>query len=266
MALNPEYHPANPDIPRPNLLADRVAIITGASRGIGRATAEAFAYHGAKAVVISSTEKSQQQAEEVLAVIRSYGAEGLWVGGQLEEKSTCEKLIEDTVDTFGHLHILVNNAGINRDRLFSETNIKDFDAVMNINFRPAVLIAQTALDYLLTEKDKATLIFMSSIAVHGNPGQANYAASKGALEGTMRSIAVELAQFGLRSNAIAPALVETDMAARLTPEQRQALIELCPYKRLISPSEIADLAVFLASDMSRAVNGQVINADGGMFR
>lgn len=263
MSLTPEYQPRL-NTPRQNLLDGRIALVTGASRGIGRAVAEAFAYHGAAGVVIGSTERSQEQAEETLKVIRSYGAEAVWVGGQLEEKSTCQRIVEETLDRFGHLHILVNNAGITRDRFFSETTIKDFDAVMNINFRPAVILAQEALDALLAEKEKAAVIFMSSIAAHGNIGQANYTVSKRALEGVMRGMALELAQFGLRSNAIAPALVDTEMASHLSEEQRNRLIDLCPYKRLITTSEIADLAVFLVSDMSRAVNGQVINADGGL--
>lgn len=247
------------------LLEGKVAIVTGASRGIGRAIAEAFAYFGAKGVVINSREESRESARDVVAVIESYGAGGLWVPGPIEEQETSRNLIEKTMDAFGGINILVNNAGKTIDKLFIKLKPAELEEVMRVNCFSGFLTTQAALRLMVAEKS-GSVIFMSSVAARGNPGQAIYAASKAAVEGLTKTLAVEYGKTGIRFNAIAPALVQTQMADRLSEEQKNMLIRQSPLGRIITASEIADVAVILASNFSRVINGQVIYADGGMVR
>lgn len=263
MAVTPEYIP-DPEIGRTNLVAGKVAIVTGASRGIGRAIAEALAYHGTRAVAINSTPNSEQQAVETLEVIKSYGAEGIWIPGGIDDPAIVEKLVEETIDNFGNINILVNNAGITRDNSLADMSIKELNEVMKVNTIAPILVTKYALDYL--QADKGVVIFMSSAAAHGNPGQAAYSSSKGAVESFTRTMTAENGILGLRFNAVAPGLVDTRMAAGLNSEVREYLIGQTPIQRIISSSEIADVVVWLASPMARIINGQVLHADGGMLR
>lgn len=254
-----------PDIPKTTLLAGKVAIVTGGSRGIGRAVAETLAYHGARAVVINSREKSREQAEEVVERIASHGAQGLWVPGDIGDPAVAKSIVAQTIEIFGGLDILVNNAGITRDNLMVRLKPEDFTDVLQTNFLGACYVTAEAVRHMMRRRD-GVVVFISSVAAHGNPGQANYAASKGAVESLMKSLAAEYGGRGLRFNAVAPALVETDIIAPMSQEAREALIRQSPLGRIITPPEIAGVVLCVASGAMRVVNGQVINADGGMIR
>lgn len=254
-----------PDIPRTTLLSGKVAVVTGGSRGIGRAVAETFAYHGARAVVINSRAPSSAHAEEVVANIALYGARGLWVPGDIGDSAVAKSIVAQTIEQFGGLDILVNNAGITRDALMVRLKPEDFTNVLRTNFMGAHYITAEAVRHMMRRRD-GVVVFISSIAAHGNPGQANYAASKGAVESYMKSLAAEYGGRGLRFNAVAPALVETDIIAPMSQEVREALIRQSPLGRIITPPEIAGVVLCVASGAMRVVNGQVINADGGMIR
>ena len=174
--------------------------------------------------------------------------------------------MDQTVKRFGGLDILVNNAGITTDGLLIRMSEEQWDHVMGTNLKGVFLVTQSALIQMRRQKREGSVIFVSSISAHGNPGQANYSASKGGVESFMRTVAAEYASSGIRANAIACGLVETDMTTKLKEEQKQAILGLTPINRLLQPDEIANVALFLASKMSSSITGEVINADGGMRR
>lgn len=246
-------------------LDGQVALITGGSRGIGRAIAEKFASQGAS-VVINSTENSRPQAEEVVEKIILEGGNALYIAGDVSQFSTGRNLVEQTVKSFGGIDILVSNAGITADNLLMRMSEDQWDRVINTNLTGAGAVSKYTLFQMLRQKRGGSLIYISSVVAHGNPGQANYAASKAGVEGLMRTAAVEGSAFGVRANAIACGFVETDMTDKLKEEQKEALKGLTLLRRALQPDEIANVALFLASKMSSSITGEVVNADGGMRR
>lgn len=258
-------------MPSPENLLDltgKVALVTGGNRGIGKAIAEKFAQHGAN-VVISSTgsEQSRQSAHEVLQAIEGFGQEGLWFPGDISLEETGKGLVEQTVDKFKRLDILVHNAGINDDDLFMRLTGERWRRVIDTNLNSAFYVAQPALRQMQRQRE-GSVVFLSSVVAHGNRGQANYAASKAGLEGLMRSLALEYAspRKSIRVNAISAALVNTHMAQRLTDEQREHILSRTPIGRVIEPEEVANAALFLVSPMASAITGTIIDVDGGMLR
>ena len=241
-------------------------VITGGSRGIGRAVAEKLGRHGAN-VVISSTERSEREALEVVGTIESFGQKALWVPGDISKEETGKKLVAATVDQFKRLDILVHNAVINDDDLFLRLTGERWRRVIDTNLSSGFYVGLPAIKQMVRQKEGA-VVFVSSVSAHGNPGQASYAASKAGLEGLMRTLAVECmsTKRPIRTNAVACGLVNTDMARRLTEEQRTALIGMSPLGRLIEPEEVANVIAFLASPMASAINGIVLDIDGGMLR
>lgn len=243
-------------------LTGRVALITGGSRGIGAASALVLAEHGAS-VVINSRKKSKSQAEEVLTKVQELKAEGLWIAGDISEEETGARLVKETVARFGRLDILVNNAGITADNLFVKMEEDEWERVIKTNLYGSMWTTKAALREI---SRRGSVIFISSEATHGIPGQANYSASKGGLEGMMRSLSVEYAKRGTRFNAISPGPVDTELFNAVGTDQREALVSLVPMKRMLKASEIANAVLFLASDMSSGITGQIINVDGGLYR
>ena len=250
----------------PLSLDGEVALVTGGSRGIGAAVAEKFASQGAN-IVINSTEKSRSRAEELVERLKSFGVETLWIPGDISQEGTGKHLVDQTVEYFGRLGILVHCAGITEDDLFIKMTGDRWRKVIDTNLNSAFYVAQPALRQMQKQRE-GSVIFLSSVVAHGNAGQANYAASKAGLEGLMRSLALEYAnpKRAIRVNAISAALVNTDMAKNLKEEQRTKIISMTPIGRVIEAEEVASVALFLASSMASAITGAIIDVDGGMLR
>lgn len=247
-------------------LSGRIAVVTGGSRGIGKAVAEKLGKHGAN-VVISSTERSKHEALEVVGRIESFGQRGLWVPGDIAKEGTGKQIIDAVVSQFGRLDILVHCAGITDDDLFMRLTGERWRRVIETNLSSGFYMAQPAARQMIRQKEGA-MVFVSSVSAHGNPGQASYAASKAGLEGLMRTLAVECMSLKrpIRVNAVACGLVNTDMARKLTEEQRERIISISPLGRLIEPEEVASPILFLVSPMASAINGTILDIDGGILR
>lgn len=239
----------------------KVALVTGASRGIGAAIAKRLATDGFRVVVnyAGSTDK----AEAVVREIKEAGGEALAIQANVAEADAVKQMIKQTIDTFGQLNCVVNNAGITRDGLLMRMKEADFDAVIDTNLKGAFLVTQAATRPLL--KTSGRIINIASVVgISGNPGQANYVAAKAGLIGLTKSVARELASKGVTVNAICPGFIETDMTDELTEEQRNLSLGQIPLKRFGQTDDIASLVSFIASDEARYITGQTLAVDGGM--
>lgn len=239
----------------------KVALVTGASRGIGAAIAKRLATDGFRVVVnyAGSTDK----AEAVVREIKEAGGEALAIQANVAEADAVKQMIKQTIDTFGQLDCVVNNAGITRDGLLMRMKEADFDAVIDTNLKGAFLVTQAATRPLL--KTNGRIINIASVVgISGNPGQANYVAAKAGLIGLTKSVARELASKGVTVNAICPGFIETDMTDELTEEQRNLSLGQIPLKRFGQTDDIASLVSFIASDEARYITGQTLAVDGGM--
>ncbi|AHA30136.1 MULTISPECIES: 3-oxoacyl-[acyl-carrier-protein] reductase [unclassified Exiguobacterium] len=239
----------------------KVALVTGASRGIGAAIAKRLATDGFRVVVnyAGSTDK----AEAVVREIKEAGGEAFAIQANVAEADAVKQMIKQTIDTFGQLDCVVNNAGITRDGLLMRMKEADFDAVIDTNLKGAFLVTQAATRPLL--KTSGRIINIASVVgISGNPGQANYVAAKAGLIGLTKSVARELASKGVTVNAICPGFIETDMTDELTEEQRNLSLGQIPLKRFGQTDDIASLVSFIASDEARYITGQTLAVDGGM--
>ncbi|WP_290778051.1 3-oxoacyl-[acyl-carrier-protein] reductase [Exiguobacterium sp. UBA5002] len=239
----------------------KVALVTGASRGIGAAIAKRLATDGFRVVVnyAGSTDK----AEAIVREIKEAGGEALAIQANVAEADAVKQMIKQTIDTFGQLDCVVNNAGITRDGLLMRMKEADFDAVIDTNLKGAFLVTQAATRPLL--KTNGRIINIASVVgISGNPGQANYVAAKAGLIGLTKSVARELASKGVTVNAICPGFIETDMTDELTEEQRNLSLGQIPLKRFGQTDDIASLVSFIASDEARYITGQTLAVDGGM--
>jgi 3-oxoacyl-[acyl-carrier protein] reductase len=245
------------------LLEGKVAIITGASRGIGSGIAKVFAQHGGNvAFTYSSSAESALVLENELTAL---GIKAKGFQSNAADFNEAQKLIEDVLAEFGTIDILINNAGITKDNLLMRMAEEDFDKVIEINLK-SVFNMTKAVQKTMLKNRKGSIINMSSVVgVKGNAGQANYAASKAGMIGFTKSVALELGSRNIRCNAIAPGFIETEMTAKLNEETVKGWRESIPLKRGGTPEDIANVCVFLASDMSAYVTGQVLNVDGGML-
>lgn len=245
------------------LLAGKTALVTGASKGIGRKIAEVFAQHGANVAFtyLSSVEKGQALEQELQA-------SGTQVKGYRSDASKfneAEKLINDIVADFGGLDIVVNNAGITKDGLLMRMTEENWDDVININLKSVFNVSKAASKVMMKAR-KGSIINMSSVVgVQGNAGQANYAASKAGIIGFSKSLAKELGSRNIRTNVIAPGFIRTEMTDVLDPKVVEGWEANIPLKRAGEPEDVANACVFLASDLSAYVTGQVIPVDGGML-
>jgi len=245
------------------LLEGKVAIITGASRGIGKGIAEVFAKNGANVAFTYSS-----SAESALALVNELTALGVKARGyksNAADFNEAQKLVDDVLAEFGTIDILINNAGVTKDNLLMRMSEEDFDAVININLKSVFNMTKAVQKTMLKNRAGSIINMSSVVGVKGNAGQANYAASKAGMIGFTKSIALELGSRNIRCNAIAPGFIETEMTAKLNEDVVQGWRDTIPLKRGGSPEDIANACVFLASDLSAYVTGQVLNVDGGML-
>jgi 3-oxoacyl-[acyl-carrier protein] reductase len=243
-------------------LTNRVALVTGASRGIGRAIALALAAAGAR-VVINYRDRGDA-AEQVAATIREAGGRADVLQADVADRESVDALIRQITALAGGLDILVNNAGITRDGLLMRMKDDDFDAVLDTNLRGAFLCTRAALRPLLKSAHGRIINISSVVGLAGNAGQANYAAAKAGLLGFTRSVAREVASRQVTVNAVAPGFIDTDMTASLNEAARGAALESIPLKRYGNAAEVAAVVCFLASDAAAYITGQTIAVDGGM--
>ena len=244
------------------LLEGKTAVITGASRGIGRAIALKFASEGAD--VAFSDIRYDEQAESLEKEIAALGQKGKGYASDASSFEDSQKFIDEVLKEFGKVDILVNNAGITRDNLMLRMSEQDWDLVLTINLKSAFNLTKAVQRSMLKQRSGSIINMSSVVGVSGNGGQANYSASKAGLIGFTKSIAQEFGSRNIRCNAIAPGFIETEMTAKLPDDVRADWINQIPLKRGGKPEDVANVATFLASDLSSYVSGQVVQVCGGM--
>ena len=245
------------------LLEGKTAIITGGSRGIGKGIALVFAQHGANvAFTYSSSVESANSLEKELS---NYGVKVKSYQSNAADHKESQDLVENVLEDFGSIDVLVNNAGITKDNLLMRMSEEDFEKVIDVNLK-SVFNMTKAVQRTMLKQRKGSIINMSSVVgVKGNAGQSNYAASKAGIIGFSKSIALELGSRNIRSNVIAPGFIETEMTAKLDEKTVDVWRNAIPLKRGGAPEDIANACVFLASDLSAYITGQTLNVDGGML-
>ncbi|MEZ0538643.1 3-oxoacyl-[acyl-carrier-protein] reductase [Fibrella arboris] len=246
-----------------NLVTGKVALITGASRGIGRAIAQRFAQEGANVAFtyLSSVEKGQALEAELAA----FGITAKGYRSDASDHKAAEALVNQVMADFGRLDVLINNAGITRDGLLMRMTEEQWDSVININLKSVFNLTKAAIKPMMKAKSGSIVNLTSVVGLRGNAGQANYAASKAGIIGFTKSVALELGSRNIRSNAIAPGFIETEMTGELNEKAIEEWKQSIPLKRGGQPDEVADACLFLASDLSRYITGQVLQVDGGML-
>lgn len=245
------------------LLQNKVALVTGASRGIGREIAKKFAEQGANVAFtyLSSIEKGQALEAELAA----YGIKAKGYRSDASDFAAAEQLVVDIVADFGTLDILVNNAGITRDTLLMRMSEEQWDEVLRVNLKSVFNLTKAATKPMMRAKSGSIINMTSVVGLMGNAGQANYSASKAGIIGFTKSIAKELGSRNIRSNAIAPGFIETEMTGELNEKALEDWLKNIPLKRAGQGEDVANACVFLASDMSKYITGQTLQVDGGML-
>ena len=240
----------------------RAAVVTGGSRGIGRAVCVQLARQGCHVVVNYC--HGEAAAAETVALCRAEGAQAVAVQADVSTAEGCKKLFEEAGNAFGRVDVLVNNAGITRDNLILRLTEQDFDAVLDTNLKSAFLCCKEAARRMVRQRYGRIVNLSSVVALRGNAGQTNYAASKAGLIGLTKALAKEEGPSGITVNCVAPGVIETDMMAAFTAEDKAALAEETPVGRLGTPEEVAKLLVFLAGEDAGYITGQVFGVNGGL--
>ncbi|MCT1541308.1 MULTISPECIES: 3-oxoacyl-[acyl-carrier-protein] reductase [Lysinibacillus] len=243
-------------------LEGKVAVVTGASRGIGRAIALKLAKEGAKVVVNYSG--SQAKAEEVVAMIQENGGEAIAVQASVSQTEEVTALMDAAVKTYGSLDILVNNAGITRDNLIMRMKEDEWDDVLNTNLKGVFLCTKAVTRQMMKQRAGRIINISSIVGVAGNAGQANYVAAKAGVIGLTKTTAKELASRNILVNAIAPGFIETEMTEQLPEDIKQGMLTQIPLAKLGQPEDIAKAVAFLASEDANYMTGQTLHIDGGM--
>ena len=244
------------------MLEEKIAVVTGASRGIGRAIAKELALKGA--FVIVNYNGSKQAADETVNEITQAGGKAVGVQCNVADAAECEAFINNIISEYGRIDILVNNAGITRDNLLMKMSEEEFDAVIDTNLKGAFNCIKHVSRQMLKQKGGRNINISSVSGVMGNAGQANYCASKAGVIGLTKSVAREIGSRGITVNAIAPGFIDTEMTAVLPDDVKKAMGEQIPLKRFGTTEDVAQAAVFLASDRAAYITGQVLCVDGGM--
>ncbi len=244
------------------ILEGKTALVTGGSRGIGKAIAIAFAETGAQ--VAFSDLVYDDQAKELEKELEALGVKAKAYASDASSFADSEHLVKEVVNEFGRIDILVNNAGITRDTLLMRMTEEMWDDVLRINLKSAFNLTKAAQRYMLKQRQGSIINMSSVVGIGGNAGQANYAASKAGMIGFTKSVAQEIGARNVRVNAIAPGFIETEMTAKLPEDVRKQWAEQIPLKRAGQPEDVANMAIFLASDMAAYVTGQVFTVCGGM--
>jgi 3-oxoacyl-[acyl-carrier protein] reductase len=245
------------------LLEGKNVIITGASRGIGTGIARVFANHGANiAFTFSSSEAPALELEKEL---KALGVKAKAYKSNAASFQDSEKLVVDVLEDFGGIDVLINNAGITKDNLLMRMNEADFDTVIEINLKSVFNMTKAVQRTFLKQRHGSIINMSSVVGVKGNAGQTNYAASKAGIIGFTKSVALELGSRNIRCNAIAPGFIETEMTGKLDEKTVQSWRDAIPLKRGGSPEDVANACLFLASDLSAYITGQVLHVDGGML-
>jgi len=241
-------------------LENKKALITGAYRGIGKTIADLFIAEGAEVWGLD-----YKTPEDLSARVDAAKGKLHWVTADLSQVAGVEAVIEGAIKEADSFDILVNNAGITKDNLSFRMSLEEWQKVLDINLSAAFMVARTVGRDMIRKRTGSIINMASVIGIHGNGGQANYAASKGGLIGVTKSLAHEVASRGVRVNALAPGYIATDMTAVLPDKVKEAMLERIPLKRMGTPQDIANAALFFASDDSTYITGQVLPVDGGMF-
>lgn len=244
------------------MLTGKTALVTGAAKGIGKAIALKFAEQGA--FVAINYRSSEAQVKELIKEIEDKGGKAISVKGDISNFEESERVIKEVQEKLGSLDILVNNAGITKDGLLMRMKEADFDSVINANLKGTFNCIKHASGIMLRQRSGKIINISSVVGITGNAGQANYSASKAGIIGLTKSAAKELASRGINVNAIAPGFIQTDMTDVLSDKVKEKMMEVIPLKRVGLPSDVANLALFLASSLSDYITGQIITIDGGM--
>ena len=245
------------------MLNEKIAVITGASRGIGAAIAKKMAENGA--TVIINYQGSVQAAQALEAEIREKGGKAVTYKCDVSDFDKCEKFIGDIVKEYGRIDILVNNAGITRDGLLMGMKEEDFDKVINVNLKGTYNVTKNVIPYMMKQKYGKIINISSVVGVSGNAGQANYAASKAGIIGFTKSVAKELASRNILANCVAPGFIKTDMTDVLSDSVKESINSQIPLKKMGTAEEVANAVYFLGNEENTYITGQVLNVDGGML-
>jgi 3-oxoacyl-[acyl-carrier protein] reductase len=245
------------------LLESKVAIVTGGSRGIGKAICQTFAENGCD--VAFTYYNSKESAESLAKDLKNIGINAKAYKSDASSFDDATQLVEDVINDFGKIDILVNNAGIKKDNLLMRMDKEDFDSVINTNLSSVFNLTKASIRTFLKQRSGSIINISSVVGVKGNAGQSNYSASKAGIIGFSKSVALELGSRNIRSNVIAPGFIETDMTDSLSEDVINSWKESIPLKRGGKPSDVGNACVFLASDMSSYITGQVLHVDGGML-
>ncbi|MFK7771559.1 MAG: 3-oxoacyl-[acyl-carrier-protein] reductase [Saprospiraceae bacterium] len=244
------------------LLQDKIALITGGSRGIGEAIAKRYAEQGAS--VAFTYRSSEERAQKIVEELQAMGVKAKGYKSDASSYEQAEILVKEVLEEFGQVDILINNAGITRDNLMLRMSEEQWDQVMETNLKSVFNLTKQVIRPMMKNRSGSIINMSSVVGVFGNAGQANYAASKAGIIGFSKSIAKEIGSRGIRCNAVAPGFIETDMTDELDDKTKEAFLASIPMKRLGDPNEVADVCVFLGSDMSKYVSGQTISVCGAL--
>jgi len=248
-------------MPSSNFLADKVALVTGASRGLGKAIALALAAEGAS---IAAVARSEEALKETIEAIRAAGGTAEPFALDVSDHAAADATVEKIVARFQHIDVLVNNAGVTRDGLLMRMSSEAWDTVLDTNLKGAFNLTKPVSRLMVRQRAGRIINISSVIGLIGNPGQTNYAASKAGLIGFSKSVARELASRGITCNVVCPGFIETDMTKGLNADLTKKLLETIPLQRLGQPEDIAGVVAFLSSPAASYITGQVLTVDGGM--
>lgn len=240
----------------------KTAIVTGGSRGIGRATAIELSKMGMNVAIVYHG--NQAKAEETVAACKENGVEAIAIQCDVKDRAAVEVAIENVQETFGSVDVLVNNAGVTKDGLLLRMSEEDFDMVVDTNLKGCFFFSKACASIMMKQRSGKIINIASVVGISGNAGQANYAASKAGIIGFTKSLAKELGSRGINVNAVAPGFVETDMTEVLSDKVKESLMNNIPLKRTAKPEDIANAIGFLASEKADYITGQVLTVDGGM--